>query len=124
MAQKSVAVSHSRQIGNKSRPAAFICSTALVLPCRRAETFAVAQAAGHTRITGREQTFVLVEVALAPLIQGYAEVGSDSGHQGDGMSASFIVNDQLAAKLFGSLSVPTVMSAAVKIRSRYVSTPK
>jgi hypothetical protein len=29
------------------------------------------------------------------------------------MSASFIVNDQLAAKLFGSLSVPTVMSAAV-----------
>jgi feruloyl esterase len=50
-----------------------------------------------------------------PLAQGYAEVASDSGHQGDGMSAAFIANNPLAAELFGSKSVPTVMAVALKV---------
>ena len=52
---------------------------------------------------------------VPPLIQGYAEVVSDSGHQGDGMSAAFAFSDTYAAQLFGSLSVPTVMSTALKV---------
>ena len=39
---------------------------------------------------------------------GYAQVSSDSGHQGSGLDASFALNDPQAAQLFGSLSVPTV----------------
>jgi len=52
---------------------------------------------------------------LPPLTQGYAEVVSDSGHQGDGMSADFALNDPFSAQLFGSLSVPTVTAEAKKI---------
>jgi Tannase and feruloyl esterase len=51
----------------------------------------------------------------AALLQGYAQVSSDSGHQGSGLDASFIVNDPHAAELFGSLSVPTVTAAAQEI---------
>lgn len=58
---------------------------------------------------------VMSELVVPPLAQGYAEVVSDSGHQGDGMSAAFALNDTFAAQLFGSLSVPTVMSTALKI---------
>ena len=58
---------------------------------------------------------VMTELVVPPLTQGYAEVVSDSGHQGDGMSAAFALNDTFAAQLFGSLSVPTVMSTALKI---------
>lgn len=54
------------------------------------------------------------ELVVPALNQGYAEVVSDSGHQGDGMSAAFALNDTFAAQLFGSLSVPTVMSTALK----------
>lgn len=51
---------------------------------------------------------------------GYAQVGSDSGHQGSALDASFALNDPQAAQLFGSLSVPTVMAAATEIvRARY-----
>jgi feruloyl esterase len=57
---------------------------------------------------------VIPELVVPPLTQGYAEVVSDSGHQGDGMSAAFALNDTFAAQLFGSLSVPTVMSTALK----------
>ncbi|MGB9470775.1 MAG: tannase/feruloyl esterase family alpha/beta hydrolase, partial [Candidatus Acidiferrum sp.] len=57
---------------------------------------------------------VMTELVVLPLAQGYAEVVSDSGHQGDGMSAAFALNDTFAAQLFGSLSVPTVMSTALK----------
>ena len=46
---------------------------------------------------------------------GYAQVSSDSGHQGNGLDASFALNDPLAAQLFGSLSVPTVMGSALEI---------
>ncbi len=46
---------------------------------------------------------------------GYAQVSSDSGHQGSGLDASFALNDPQAAQLFGSLSVPTVMGAATEI---------
>lgn len=49
---------------------------------------------------------------LTALQQGYATVNSDSGHQGSGLSADFALNDPYAANLFGSLSVPTVTSAA------------
>jgi len=57
---------------------------------------------------------IITELVVPPLTQGYAEVVSDSGHQGDGMSAAFALNDTFAAQLFGSLSVPTVMSTALK----------
>jgi hypothetical protein len=57
---------------------------------------------------------VMTEIVVPPLVQGYAEVVSDSGHQGDGMSAAFALNDTFAAQLFGSLSVPTVMATALK----------
>lgn len=49
---------------------------------------------------------------LTALQQGYATVNSDSGHQGNGLSADFALDDPYAANLFGSLSVPTVMSSA------------
>ena len=51
---------------------------------------------------------------LTALLQGYATVNSDSGHQGSGLSADFALNDPYAAQLFGSLSVPTVMSTALE----------
>jgi feruloyl esterase len=56
----------------------------------------------------------ITELVVPALTQGYAEVASDSGHQGDGMSAAFAWTDTFAAQLFGSLSVPTVMSTALK----------
>ena len=49
------------------------------------------------------------------LRQGYAQVSSDSGHQGSGLDASFVQGDPHAAQLFGSLSVPTVTAAAREI---------
>jgi hypothetical protein len=61
---------------------------------------------------------------LAALKQGYATVSSDSGHQGSGLSAAFALNDPFAAQLFGSLSVPTVMSAARELlREAYDAAP-
>lgn len=48
------------------------------------------------------------------LSQGYAVVASDSGHQGSALSADFALTDTFAAQLFGSLSVPTVMSTATE----------
>ena len=58
---------------------------------------------------------------VAPALNaGYAQVSSDSGHQGSGLDASFALNDPQAAQLFGSLSVPTVTAAAQEIvRVRY-----
>lgn len=53
-------------------------------------------------------------LSLPALTQGYAAVASDSGHQGSGLSASFALTDTFAAQLFGSLSVPTVMSTALE----------
>jgi feruloyl esterase len=50
---------------------------------------------------------------------GYAQVSSDSGHQGNGLDASFALNDPVAAQLFGSLSVPTVMGSATEIVKVY-----
>lgn len=55
------------------------------------------------------------EPVAAPLRQGYVEVASDSGHQGDGMSAAFVLNDRRAAELFGSKAVPEVMAVALKV---------
>jgi hypothetical protein len=49
---------------------------------------------------------------LSALQQGYATVSSDSGHSGNLLSAAFALNDTDAANLFGSLSVPTVLSSA------------
>ena len=53
-------------------------------------------------------------LSLPALTQGYASVASDSGHQGSLLSASFALTDTFAAQLFGSLSVPTVMSTALE----------
>ena len=53
---------------------------------------------------------------LAALNLGYATVSSDSGHQGNNpLSAEFALNDPVAAQLFGSLSVSTVMSSAQEL---------
>ena len=61
---------------------------------------------------------------LPALNQGYAQVSSDSGHQGSGLSASFALNDPYAAQLFGSLSIPTVMSSALEIvKAAYSASP-
>jgi Tannase and feruloyl esterase len=49
-------------------------------------------------------------VDLNALRQGYAQVSSDSGHQGNVLDASFVQNDALAARQFGSESVPDVMA--------------
>jgi hypothetical protein len=53
-------------------------------------------------------------LTLPALTKGYAAVASDSGHQGSGLSADFALTDTFAANLFGSLSVPTVMSTALE----------
>jgi feruloyl esterase len=53
-------------------------------------------------------------LSVPALTQGYASVASDSGHQGSALSASFALTDTVAAQLFGSLSVPTVMSTALE----------
>ena len=56
------------------------------------------------------------QLSVPALTEGYAEVVSDAGHQDKGgMSAAFAFNDTFAAQLFGSLSVPTVMSTALKV---------
>lgn len=52
--------------------------------------------------------------SVPALGQGYAVVASDSGHQGNVLSADFALTDTFAAQLFGSLSVPTVMSTATE----------
>lgn len=54
-------------------------------------------------------------LSLPAIKQGYATVGSDSGHQASLLDASWALNDPTAAQLFGSLSVPTVMSSAVEM---------
>ena len=55
-------------------------------------------------------------LSMPALTGGYAEVVSDAGHQDEGgMSAAFAFTDTFAAQLFGSLSVPTVMSTALKV---------
>jgi hypothetical protein len=64
------------------------------------------------------------DLVLPALMQGYAAVASDSGHQASGLDASFALNDTFAAQLFGSLSVPTVMSTALKaVTAAYGSSP-
>jgi feruloyl esterase len=58
------------------------------------------------------------------LTEGYAEVASDAGHQDQGgMSAAFAFTDTFAAQLFGSLSVPTVMAAALKVMTAAYGAP-
>ncbi len=62
---------------------------------------------------------------LNALAQGYATVNSDSGHQGSPLDASFALNDTYAAQLFGSLSIPTVMSSALDlVKAAYGEAPK
>lgn len=62
---------------------------------------------------------------LTALQAGYATVNSDSGHAGNVLSADFALNDTQAANLFGSLSVPTVMSSAREmLQSAYGKLPE
>ncbi len=57
------------------------------------------------------------------LNKGYAVAASDSGHQGSVVDASFAL-DPYARELWGSQSVPTVMSTAVElVTSTYGSRP-
>lgn len=66
----------------------------------------------------------LAQPALGALVQGYAIVGSDSGHQAGTLDATWALNDAYAAQLWGSLSVPTVVSTALSIlKSTYDSAP-
>lgn len=58
------------------------------------------------------------------LAAGYANVSSDSGHQANGLDASWALNDPYAAQLFGSLSVPTVMGSTLElVREAYGRAP-
>ncbi len=57
------------------------------------------------------------------LSKGFAQVSSDSGHQGSGLDASFVLGDPEAAALFGYLSVPTVMGVAKTIVRQYYHHP-
>jgi feruloyl esterase len=67
---------------------------------------------------------VMPDLVVAPLVQGYAQVVSDGGHQDPtGMSAAFIENDPVAAELFGSGSVPAVMAVAIKTLVRIYGAP-
>jgi pimeloyl-ACP methyl ester carboxylesterase len=54
-------------------------------------------------------------MSLSALNMGYAVVSSDSGHQASGVDASWALHDPHAAQLFGSLSVPTVMSSTIEL---------
>ncbi|MBD2860266.1 tannase/feruloyl esterase family alpha/beta hydrolase [Spongiibacter sp. KMU-158] len=59
------------------------------------------------------------------LAQGYAVVASDSGHQGNPLDASFALNNPVALRLFGNLSVPNVTSAAIDvIQAAYGAPPE
>ena len=61
----------------------------------------------------------------AALSAGYAQVASDSGHQGGGLDGSFALNDSYAAFLFGSGSVPLVASAAKEmVQLAYAKSPE
>ena len=68
---------------------------------------------------------VIPALNLPALTIGYADVSTDSGHQGgDVFSASFALTNGYAAQLFGSLSTPTVMSSALElIKTAYGSAP-
>ncbi|MBJ7483489.1 tannase/feruloyl esterase family alpha/beta hydrolase [Brevundimonas sp.] len=67
---------------------------------------------------------VMPELVVAPLVQGYAQVVSDSGHQDPtGMSAAFVDGDPHAARLFGSEAVPTVMTTTLQIISTAYGAP-
>ncbi|WAC60924.1 tannase/feruloyl esterase family alpha/beta hydrolase [Brevundimonas sp. SL130] len=67
---------------------------------------------------------VMPELVVAPLVQGYAQVVSDSGHQDPtGMSAAFVEGDQHAARLFGSEAVPAVMATTLQIISTAYGSP-
>ena len=57
------------------------------------------------------------------LRKGFAQVSSDSGHQGSALDASFVLGDPQAAALFGNLSVPTVMGVARTIVHQYYHHP-
>ncbi|HEY9068079.1 MAG TPA: tannase/feruloyl esterase family alpha/beta hydrolase [Burkholderiaceae bacterium] len=64
-------------------------------------------------------------LVLPALLQGYAAVASDSGHQTTSPlpDASFALNDPFAAQLFGSLAIPTVMSTALEAVTAAYGTP-
>ena len=55
----------------------------------------------------------LNDTSLGALIQGYASVASDSGHQGEPFDASWALDDVRAAQLFGSESIPRVQAVAI-----------
>jgi hypothetical protein len=68
---------------------------------------------------------VISPLNLNALQKGYAAVATDGGHQGgDVWSASFALNDPLAAQMQGYLSIPTAASAATEmIRAAYGIVP-
>ena len=57
------------------------------------------------------------------LAKGFAQVSSDSGHQGSALDASFVLGDPEAAALFGYLSVPTVMRVTKTLVHQYYHHP-
>jgi hypothetical protein len=61
---------------------------------------------------------------VAALTSGYVDLGSDSGHQGNALDASFALDPQ-KAQLFGSLSIPLVMSSALEtVKQAYGTAPQ
>lgn len=59
--------------------------------------------------SGPVPTYCKVNGTLAPKLNL-----ENSGHQGSPVDASFALTDTYAAQLFGSLSVPTVMSTTLE----------
>jgi hypothetical protein len=57
----------------------------------------------------------LTDTSLGALVQGYASVASDSGHQGEPFDASWALDDVRAAQLFGSESIPRVQAVAIQM---------
>lgn len=63
-------------------------------------------------------------VNAAALARGYAAVASNGGHTGTTTDGTFAINDPYALQMWGSLSIPTTMSAAVPIiKSAYGKEP-
>ncbi len=72
---------------------------------------------------GYDGSFYVSGPPTTALKQGYATAASDGGHQGSPLSADFALTDTFAAQLFGSLSVPTVMSTALEAVTAAYGTP-
>ena len=74
-------------------------------------------------VTGLGQVPFGPATAPTPLAQGYVTLGSDSGHSGSGVDASFGLNDEALANFGGDQLKKTRDAALALVRSRYGKGP-